>query len=201
MTVAALYVEKGGAYFGLDGVDPWDESRDARRYTGPRPVVAHPPCARWGRLWWTGGGKKGDDSGLFLAALSAVRAFGGVLEHPEGSGAWAAHGLLAPPRKGGWVPAGDLMGWTCCVEQGNYGHRARKSTWLYAVFLGGVPLPELAWGPSSPAPSVNSIPRIVTPGRRVSRTGICQRMSRKQRLATPPAFRDLLLSIARSARV
>ena len=33
--IAALYVETDGAYFGLGGVEPWDEAKDARRYTGP----------------------------------------------------------------------------------------------------------------------------------------------------------------------
>jgi len=28
--IAALYVEKGGCYYNLPGVDPWDEERDAR---------------------------------------------------------------------------------------------------------------------------------------------------------------------------
>ena len=51
MTIAALYVETDGCYFGIDGVDPWDEARDARLYAGPWPVVAHPPCQRWGKLW------------------------------------------------------------------------------------------------------------------------------------------------------
>ena len=46
--IAALYVESGGSYYGLDGVDPWDETRDARQYAGPWPAVAHPPCQRWG---------------------------------------------------------------------------------------------------------------------------------------------------------
>lgn len=41
--LAALYVETDGVYFGLPTVDPWDEKRDARRYSGPLPVVAHPP--------------------------------------------------------------------------------------------------------------------------------------------------------------
>ena len=49
--VAALYVERDGAYYGLDNVDPWDAERDARTYAGPWPVVAHPPCERWGRFW------------------------------------------------------------------------------------------------------------------------------------------------------
>ena len=80
--IAALYVAKGGCYFGLEGVDPWDEERDARLYDGPWPVVAHPPCQRWGR-YWSGGPKPkvrrelGDDNGCFSAALASVRRFGG----------------------------------------------------------------------------------------------------------------------------
>ena len=35
--IAALYVQERGCYVGLDGVDPWPESRDARTYAGPRP--------------------------------------------------------------------------------------------------------------------------------------------------------------------
>lgn len=135
--VAALFVERGGVYWGLDDVDPWDESRDARLYAGPHPVVAHSPCQRWGRYWHGGPSAKvrrikGDDGGCFAAALAAVRRWGGVLEHPADSSAWDAYGLFAPTRSGGWLTAGDWQGWTCCVEQGHYGHRARKATWLYA---------------------------------------------------------------------
>jgi hypothetical protein len=86
---------------------------------------------------------KGDDGGCFAATLNAVRQFGGVLEHPCGSHAWAHFGLNKPPREGGWIVADFHGGWTCCVEQGRYGHYARKPTWLYAV---GCELPELDWG-------------------------------------------------------
>lgn len=204
-TVAALYVAKGGCYFNLDGVDPWDEVRDARLYAGPHPVVAHPPCERWGRFWfggpqWLKDGHPrkvlGDDGGCFAAALDAVRRWGGVIEHPEASHAWRHFGLLAPPRAGGWVPAGDWRGWTCCVSQGAYGHKGNKWTWLYVV---GVDLPDLTWGHSGK--------RVLLAGlsqerrKRDQRTGIVQAMSRKQRSATPTAFRDLLLAIARTARV
>lgn len=34
-TVAALYVETGGVYFGLTDVDPWDEARDECAATPP----------------------------------------------------------------------------------------------------------------------------------------------------------------------
>jgi hypothetical protein len=51
VVIAALYVETGGCYYGLPDVDPWDLARDARTYAGPWPVVAHPPCERWGRYW------------------------------------------------------------------------------------------------------------------------------------------------------
>ena len=128
--IAALFVETGGSYYGLDGVDPWDQDRDARQYAGPWPVVAHPPCQRWGKFWagqplWikrTGERKiKGDDGGCFASALDSVRRFGGVLEHPWGSHAWKHFGINIPSRYGHWIKA-DEYGWTCCVEQGRYGH-------------------------------------------------------------------------------
>ena len=200
--IAALFVETNGVYYGLDGVDPWDRSRDARTYAGPHPVIAHPPCARWGRYW--GGSPttwprlvKGDDGGCFAAALAAVRRYGGVLEHPEGSHAWREFGLNAPPRCGGWVSADFVGGWTCCVEQGAYGHRARKATWLYAH---GVDLPSLKWGAAEgDFLRLDDGSHSVEERRRAIKTGACQRLSKRQRAATPPPFRDLLLSLAKSA--
>lgn len=186
--IAALFVETNGCYYGLPDVDPWNRERDARKYAGPHPVVAHPPCERFGR--WAGE-DAGMDDGCFRAAYACVRVYGGVLEHPADSLAWDMFGIIKPPRSGGWVSAGDGC-WTCCVEQGHYGHRARKATWLYAS--SGTDLPSLKWGPSEAAIK----PR---PGRdpiRERRIGAVQRMSRKERRATPIPFRDLLLSIARS---
>lgn len=230
--IAALFVAERGPYTHLWGVDPWTKTRDARRYGGPHPVVAHPPCERWGRYWFGGptahkmGRRhiKGDDDGCFAAALAAVRTWGGVLEHPEASSAWEHFGLVLPPRNGGWVRADAYGGFTCCVEQGHYGHRARKATWLYAV---DVELLDLKWGPSSAAAKLDagfhsteerrlfmSPPRNLTRKQRrqrrrflleyASRTGkvwCCpEQMSKRERLTTPYPFRDLLLAIARTHR-
>lgn len=205
--VAALYVDAAGSYAGLPGVDLWDEARDARLYPGTEPVVAHPPCQRWGKLWagqplWikrTGQRKaKGDDNGCFAAALDAVRTWGGVLEHPWGSHAWPHFGLNTPPREGGWIIADFYGGWTCCVEQGRYGHYARKPTLLLAYH---VDLPELDWGigPSRLDPAVierMGLARAKRLGEVGSRGG---GTDSRPRIGTPEPFRDLLLSIARTA--
>jgi hypothetical protein len=150
MIVAALYVleDLRGPYVGLPDVEVWGVTRDARLYNGPNPCVAHPSCSRWSRYWHGGPSTKtrrilGDDDGCFQAALRSVRTWGGVLEHPEASHAWAHHGLTKPPWSGGWISADLLGGWTCCVSQGKYGHRARKMTWLYYWDGKGVPPPDL----------------------------------------------------------
>jgi len=207
-TVSALYVQTGGAYFDLPGVDPWDEDRDARRYDGPNPVVAHPPCQRWGKMWAgspmviakTGvRKKKGDDGGCFSSALSAVRKWGGVLEHPWGSHAWPHFGLRVPPRKGRWIDAGDGYGMTCCVEQGRYGHYAPKPTLLYAV--GGF-TPELKWGKYKVKDSDFPDWAMEKYGReKCRRAGLLAFQgggkNSTPRIHTPIEFRDLLLKIAR----
>lgn len=205
--IAALYVQTGGSYFGLQGVDPWDEQRDARRYPGPHPIVAHPPCQRWGKLWAgqplhikrTGERKtKGDDLGCFKCALADLRRWGGVLEHPWGSHAWSFFGLNLPPRAGGWIAA-DFNGlWTCCVEQGRYGHYARKPTLLLVSGVALEHLPQLEWGESEPRLDPDVVARLgIKRAKRLGEVG-----SRgggtdsSPRIGTPEPFRDLLLSIA-----
>jgi len=193
--IAALYVAKNGPYFGLENVDPCDEERDARKYAGPWPVVAHPPCSRWCRLaglvearW---GHKKGDDGGCFAAALASVRKWGGVLEHPAYSDAWLAHGLT-PPNPGGWMAADFQGGWTCYVAQGRYGHRAKKATWLYAAKSD---LPSLDWGLVADGDSDALVSKC---GNHVSSGEIRPRLGKREASSTPAAFRDILLTIARS---
>lgn len=203
--IAALYVETDGAYFGLPDVDPWDEARDARKYTGPHPVVAHPPCQRWGRFWHGSTRKPhqfklGDDGGCFDAALKSLRRFGGVLEHPADSHAWSSFGLNKPPRTGGWIYAGKGF-WTCCVYQGQYGHLAGKPTWLLACGMQRSELPELRWGKT--AQRIHPRALELHGYEKARRIGMMAMVGGKDktriRNATPPLFREVLLSIAKHA--
>ncbi len=197
--VAALFVEERGVYSALESVEVYGISRDARTYSDNKPVVAHSPCERFGAFWSGGPHPKqprrnlGDDGGCFASALANVRRCGGVLEHPANSHAWRIYGLFAPPRGGGWIVADSVGGWTCCVEQGQYGHQARKPSWLYMV--GAVP-PSLRWGIAH-----GKIATVALSGKRGVNLGLREGITtikRRERHLTPIPFRDLLLSIARS---
>jgi hypothetical protein len=195
--ISALYVLADGPYSNIPGIDPWDIGRDARLYSGPFPVISHPPCERWGRYWGGGPSAKvrrilGDDGGCFEAALGSVRAFGGILEHPEASHAFKKFGLPRPKRSGGWTEPDEFGGRSCCVAQGAYGHRAQKLTWLYGV---GIDFKELLWGLRPGLARLDAGFHSKEHRARAIKTGTLQRLSRRQRLETPVPFRDLLISL------
>jgi hypothetical protein len=193
--IAALYVQPKGCYAGLSDIDLWPEARDARNYAGPHPVVAHPPCQLWTRFahvnfarWGGEHNRPGNDGGCFVAALSAIKTWGGVLEHPAFSDAWKAYDLPRPIA-GRWLHKDGL--WVAEVWQSAYGHKARKRTWL--AYSGAAAPAELDWrrvegthqigfhdqrGPARNKPTISG----------------------KAASATPPAFRDVLLAIAGGAR-
>lgn len=188
--VAALYVDPQGIYAGLPDVEIWDETRDARLYAGPHPVVAHPPCNTWCQLasvnearW---GKCIGDDGGCFAAALAAVRQFGGVLEHPAYSLAWAHHDLPRPSR-GVWSCSLFDPGYVTEVSQSAYGHPACKRTWLYFV---GEP-PALDW---SDPEGWGVVGAGIHSGQSAGRPRVDGRIAS----ATPLKFRDELLAMARA---
>ena len=138
--VSVLFARSDSVYFDLV-FDVWDAVRDARRYAGPWPVVAHPPCRAWGRLAKLAKPRP-DEAELAFYAVDFVRRFGGVIEHPYGSDLWPAAGL---PKPGG---VDEYGGWTVLVDQGWWGHHAPKPTWLYVVgmprhHLDGLPVESM----------------------------------------------------------
>lgn len=204
MTVA-LYIDPRGPYPELLGAAAcWDAARDARTYDGRDSVVAHPPCAPWSRLKHLYQGAEHDCA---VIAVSQVRRTGGVLEHPAHSLLWGErfHGAPLPippddPRH--WGADRDRFGgYTIAVAQVDWGHVARKPTWLYLV---GVPVERVRelvakrpfpgrqpthWASGSRTPSSRQ-GSPVPPGIKVC--------SAQQRRRTPPAFAEFLIALAES---
>lgn len=84
------------------------------------------------------------------------------------------------------------------MEQGFYGHPGRKPTWLFAQ---GIHLPELRWGRGEQRLHPLMLERHGY--EKARRIGISAMAGGKRkteiRNATPVAFRDLLLGMARRA--
>lgn len=189
--VAALYIDPKGPYPKITAqpVDCWDATRDARTYAGPNAVVVHPPCGPWGKQRHN---YKGTEHDCAPRAVEQVRAFGGVLEHPAGSKLWEACGLPLPGAE-----ADAFGGYTVEVHQVEWGHVARKLTWLYLV---GVPREAL-----ETPPFPGRAPTHWCSGNRNCKSGgsvppgikVC---SAQQRRRTPPLFAEYLVRLARSVR-
>lgn len=144
--------------------------------------------------------KRGDDGECFARALDAARTWGGVIEHPWGSYAWPHFNINTPPREGGWIVADFYGGWTCCVEQGRYGHYARKPTLLLVYGLGIATLPELLWGKSEAKLDPAVVARMgLKRAKRIGEVGARGGgTDSSPRIGTPSPFRDLLMSMALS---
>jgi hypothetical protein len=130
--------------------------------------------------------------GLAPLAVAAVRRFGGVLEHPAGSTLWDYCGLPVPGE------LSDAFGGRSFeVCQCDWGHPARKRTWLYVVGARSLPLRPgsrepthwISGGRGRKGKKSKTTP--VPPGIKVC--------SAQQRRRTPVAFAEWLISLAASA--
>jgi hypothetical protein len=136
--VSILFARSDSIYKSFAECDVFDAERDARTFAGGMPIVAHPPCRSWGRL-------RGlahiieEERQLGPWAAAQVRAWGGVLEHPQGSKLWDAAGLPEPGESDRW------NGFTLLVEQFWWGHRGGKPTWLYFAGIQREQLPSIPW--------------------------------------------------------
>ena len=201
MMINALFVETDGVYFNQPNILAWDIKKNAFNCNNGAPAICHPPCKRWGRYWSGGPSAKvkrllGDDGNCFAHSLWYVRTFGGVIEHPEASHAYKFYGLNKPPKNGGWVKADEFGGLTCCVEQGHYGHKARKATWLYINKVNPI---ELKWGKSEATQKMELSPHSKEQADKIrseENYKPIKRLTKYERLATPIEFRDLLIELA-----
>jgi hypothetical protein len=180
--VSVLFVRKDSIYKRL-GVDCWDIERDATKWQGGNAIIAHPPCRAWGQLAHFAKPRAGEKE-LAIWSIEQIRKFGGVLEHPRASKLWEELNL----------PVGnetdEFGGYTICVNQSWWGHKAEKKSLLYIC---GVPrnlLPVIPINFDAIEYTVASRIKKKT-GRRVKKE-----ITKKEREATPVEFAKWLIQVA-----
>lgn len=186
--VAVLFARSDSLYRQFPECDVWDAERDARRWEGNCPVIAHPTCRAWGRLRHFARPCH-DEPALAILAVHWVRKHGGVVEHPAHSKLWDVQGLEMPrPIDGIYDRFG---GWTLPIVQSWWGHRAEKATWLYIVGCSPSQLPGI---PLMLGDATHVIAR--------NKKGTRRRpvVTKKEREATPLALCKWLVSLAQSCK-
>ena len=179
ISVAALCVSGRSIYKHLPDVLAYDSKMDARQFNGRMPVIAHPPCRCWSKFL-SHQAKPKDRSGemaLGLWCAETVKKNGGVLEQPAFSKLFAAANLPKP---------GDMRNplcYTIYIEQGWFGFRSRKATWLLVC---GVPISSIPTMPFC----------LITPRDKLFH----QNVSRETRSRTMPELAKWLCQIARLAK-
>lgn len=181
--VAVLFARTDSIYKTLPGADVFDMERDALTYSGGLPVIAHPPCRMWGRLRTFAKPLPGE-ADLAYFAVSTVRQWGGVLEHPAGSLLWNAAGL---PKPGS---SDEFGGWTLPVVQFWWGHRANKPTWLYLVGISPRDIPDIPL-------ALGNAPCVVEGNSKSVKRRPA--ITKREREATPPDLAVWLMDLARRA--
>lgn len=183
--VAVLFARADSCYKQLPVCDVWDIQRDARKWPGGTPVIAHPPCRAWGRLRHFAK-PRDDEKALAILAVAHVRKYGGVLEHPAESTLWKAAGLPATGERD------SFGGFTLPITQHWFGHRAEKKTWLYIVGCEPAQIPDL------PMVLGESTHTISSSGRRRDGSRLKGRpeVSKAEREHTPIALAKWLVQLA-----
>jgi hypothetical protein len=184
--IAVLFARADSIYKSMPGCDVWDIERDALKWPGGAPIIAHPPCRAWAGLSHMAKPRVGERE-LALWAVDQVRKWGGVLEHSSRSRLWEEKPLPHPGLIDAWG------GFTVVVPQYWFGHRAQKMTKLYIV---GTSIFELP-----PIPLRLGIPEFVvgSSGRRAdgTRSGRSREITKAEREATPPQLAEWLYQVAR----
>jgi hypothetical protein len=189
-TVAVLFARADSVYKTMPDCDVWDIDRDAMNWPGGSPIVAHPPCRAWGRLSHMANPRPGEMD-LARWAVSQIRVYGGVLEHPAASRLWADQHLPAPGQR-------DIYGgWTLTIAQNWWGHRAEKLTRLYIV---GCPANELPDIPFTLGRATHVIASSTGRQRR-GHPDFRPEVTRAERERTPPELATWLCEVARRCHV
>ena len=147
MKIPVLFTQNLSLYNTYEIFDCYDITRNAFTFTDRCPLIAHPPCRLFSRLrQFSTADRKEKQCAYF--ALSQVRMFGGILEHPRSSTLW---------KNGNFNLSGEIDnygGFLRSVNLSWFGYPAQKKTMLYFVGIAPVQLPPFPLSLSAPLFSI-----------------------------------------------
>lgn len=187
---AILFARADSVYKTLN-CDVWDVARDARKWPGGSPVVAHPPCGPWGRLRQF---CHADETTVNLApwAVDQVRTWGGVLEHPADSLLFKHCGIYL----NGSIDR--FGGFTLLIQQWWFGHLAEKWTRIYVCGVQCQDLPEIPYKIGQSEKVIRYSPAV---WRDRKTTPITRKeVTKAEREHTPLKLAEWLLEVARKSK-
>jgi hypothetical protein len=123
LNISVLYVRQDSLYKSYN-VDCWDLERNAFNYAGSNVIIAHPPCRAFSKLKAFSKHPPVEKEYAYRC-VDLIRLNGGILEHPRHSSLWHEKGLPKPGLKD------SFGGFTVCINQSWFGHKAEKNTFLY----------------------------------------------------------------------
>lgn len=185
-SIAILFARRDSIYKELPDCDVWDADRDALRWPGGMPIVAHPPCRAWGRLSHMAKPRPGERD-LALWAVDQIRQYGGVLEHPAGSSLWKEKPLPEPGQVDAWG------GWTLVVSQWWWGHKAENNTRLYICGVSADQLPPIPF-------KIGESTHVIAQSNLRQKLRLRPEVTKAEREHTPPEFAKWLCEVARLCR-
>ena len=134
MKIPVLFTESDSNYKLFANLDAYDLERNAFTYSDRLPLIAHPPCRLFSRLRKFSTAPAQEKKCAFFA-LSKIRQFGGILEHPRSSLLWTT---------GNFDLSGNVDsygGFLRSVNLSWFGFPCQKKTMLYFVGISPSQLP------------------------------------------------------------
>jgi hypothetical protein len=150
--ITALCVRKDSIYKKL-GIECYDKERDMTRWEGGNAIIAHPPCAQWGKYRQFATVDQSEKD-LAVTCIDLIRKFGGVLEHPSTSKLFDKKFSNRDIPMPGFID--EWGGYTICINQHWFGHPCEKKTLLYIVGCEEKQLPEIPF-------SLDAIQYVISP--------------------------------------
>ena len=177
MKIPVLFTEPNSNYKLFENLDAYNLERNAFTYSDRLPLIAHPPCRLFSRLRTFSNAPVQEKKCAYFA-LSQIRQFGGILEHPRSSLLW---------KTGNFDLSGNIDnygGFLRSVNLSWFGFPCEKKTMLYFVGINPSQLPAFPL-------SFDAITHQISSSKRKSLPEI----SKDSRSSTPIAMIDYFITV------